>query len=81
MPETISLEEQIKAAQRELALRKKVYPGFVARGSMTQDEADYQIACATAWIVTLTRCLEQEQAQHQLALFGADHGDNPRHHL
>lgn len=31
-------------ARRELAMRRRVYPGLVAKGRMTQAEADAEIA-------------------------------------
>ena len=31
----ISLCDQLKEAKRELALRRRVYPGFIQRGKMT----------------------------------------------
>jgi hypothetical protein len=68
----ITLEEQIRAAKREMGLRRKLYPGFIQRGTMTQDEATYQLACQAAIIVTLTRRLEQDQEHRQMALFGGD---------
>jgi hypothetical protein len=66
----ISLAEQIRAGKRELGQRKTVYPRLVSKGMMTQEEADYQIACAEAWIVTLMQCLGQEHAANQRPLFG-----------
>jgi hypothetical protein len=37
-------EEKKKAAEREATMRRRVYPGWVAVGRMTQAEADRQIA-------------------------------------
>jgi len=39
----VSLAEQIKIVQREIAFRKKLYPRWVESGKMTQIEANYQI--------------------------------------
>jgi hypothetical protein len=39
-----SYEQKLKAVERELALRKQVYPGSVKLGRMKQTEADFQIA-------------------------------------
>jgi hypothetical protein len=37
-------EEKRQAAEREVAMRKNVYPARVRAGKMKQDAADYQIA-------------------------------------
>jgi hypothetical protein len=49
----IPIEQQISEVQRELALRRNVYPGFVARGKMRQGEADEHIARLEAVLTTL----------------------------
>lgn len=38
------LDRQIKCLAREVALRKSVYPKWIASGRMKQDEADDEIA-------------------------------------
>lgn len=42
MPD-ITLLDQIKEVRRELAMRRNVYPKWVARGSLKQSDADYRI--------------------------------------
>lgn len=49
----IPLEQQIAEVGRELGLRRNVYPSFVARGKMTQEEADDHIARLDAVYSTL----------------------------
>lgn len=39
-----------KAAAREFALRRAVYPQQVMRGKMKQVQVDHELACAQAWI-------------------------------
>ena len=63
----ITLEEQIAEAERELALRRKLYPGWVEAGRLTEEQARYQLRCQWA-IATTLRKLEVEQ--RQLSLFG-----------
>ena len=41
--------ELVKAAQRELAMRDRVYAQQIMRGKMTQTQADHEIGCAHAW--------------------------------
>ena len=48
-----TLDEQIAAAKRELALRHRVYPGLIARGKMTTEVADHETECMLAIIWTL----------------------------
>lgn len=49
----ISIEQQISEVQRELALRRNVYPGLVVRGKMRQGEADEHTARLEAVLTTL----------------------------
>jgi hypothetical protein len=62
----ISLTDQITEAQRELALRKRLYPSWVKRGTLTDGEAVYYLKVMQAIVQTLTR-LDLEQ--RQLPLF------------
>nr|DAG88528.1 MAG TPA: hypothetical protein [Herelleviridae sp.] len=49
----ISIQEQIKCVEREIAMRKRVYPNLVIRGKMTTGEKDKQIAAMQAVYNTL----------------------------
>jgi hypothetical protein len=49
----IPLAEQIQAVEREIALRRRVYPRRVADRRMSQALADKQIAVMTAVLDTL----------------------------
>jgi|1185.fasta_scaffold150832_2 hypothetical protein len=51
----IPLPEQLVEAQRELHLRRSVYPRQVSRGAMTQAAADRQIRVQQAIVRTLQR--------------------------
>jgi hypothetical protein len=62
----ITLDEQIAEAQRELALRRQGYPGWIKSGKLDADQARYQLFVMEAIVKTLTR-LEVEQ--RQLCLF------------
>jgi hypothetical protein len=62
----ISLAEQIAEAQRELALRRRCYPGWVKAGKLTHEDASRQLAAMAAIVHTLQR-LDVEQ--RQLSLF------------
>jgi hypothetical protein len=58
----VSLRLQAEAAQRELAMRHRVYPGLVKRGKMTAAEADGEIAAMRAIRDTLRLFAEHEDA-------------------
>lgn len=49
----IPLEKQIEAVAREILMRRRVYPRWVAAKKMTQEKADYEIAAMEAVLVTL----------------------------
>jgi hypothetical protein len=52
-PETASLADQIRCAERELRKRRQVYPRFVADQRMTQAQAEHEIATMAAILETL----------------------------
>lgn len=47
------MTEQQKEIEREIRMRKKVYPGLVAKGKMKTDEARRRIAVMEAVLQTL----------------------------
>jgi hypothetical protein len=49
----ISLDQQIASVRREIGMRERVYPGFVAKGRMKQEQADHEIAAMKAVLGTL----------------------------
>jgi hypothetical protein len=38
-----NVAEKLKCVERELGMRKRVYPGLVRRGKMSVTESDYEI--------------------------------------
>lgn len=52
-PASVSLARQIECAERELRLRRSVYPRRIENRQMTQAKADEEIACMEAVLVTL----------------------------
>jgi hypothetical protein len=58
----IPLNDQIKEAQREVALRKQTYPRLVTIQQMTQEQADWHLAVMEEIVQTLMR-LEKAQEQ------------------
>lgn len=49
----VTIDHQIAEVGREIGLRRYVYPGFVARGKMTQAAADEHLARMEAAYATL----------------------------
>ena len=47
------LPDQITCVERELGMRRRVYPRWVATGRMTQADADREIATMSAVLDTL----------------------------
>lgn len=62
----LTLDEQIAEAQRELALRRQCYPGWIKAGKLDSQDASDQLQAMEAIVKTLTR-LDVEQ--RQLSLF------------
>ena len=62
----ITLAEQIAEVQRELALRKHVYPQLIRSNTLDAGAAAYQVAVLKAVLQTLTLL---DFAQRQLPLF------------
>lgn len=49
------LTDELACLERELALRRNVYPKWVATGKMTQEKADYEIAQMAGAIETVQK--------------------------
>lgn len=67
MTARIPLSDQIAELKREHALRQRVYPTFIARQSMSQQEADRHQARLSAAITTL-EWLERNEVRAREAL-------------
>jgi hypothetical protein len=61
----MTLDEQVTCIRRELAMRRNVYPKFIANGRMTPEQADHEMQCMQAVLVTLT--LNYPQARRDAA--------------
>ena len=57
----IDLEHQIKCVDRELKQRARVYPRLVAKGSMTQQQAEYEVEAMKAVRATLEDAAKRER--------------------
>jgi hypothetical protein len=63
MPYTF--EQKLKAVERELSLRKQVYPGSVKVGRMKQADADYQIDVFEEIARDYERAIERRHGQQE----------------
>ena len=57
MSAVVPLTDQIKAAKREVALRKSAYPKWVISGRMKREVADHEIAAMEAIVASLEALL------------------------
>jgi hypothetical protein len=65
-PRPISTKEKCDCVRRELALRMRVYPGWVARHKITAKNAAREIEVMTAIVEDYCRMADQERRQEQL---------------
>ena len=50
-----SIQDALASAQREVALRKRVYPRWVQQGRMTAEKAESEIKCMEAAVFHLAK--------------------------
>ncbi len=55
LPRAVSMDRQIRAVEREIDMRKHVYPKRVADNRMSQQFADEEVAVMEAVLATLKR--------------------------
>lgn len=58
----VSIDAQISCVRRELAMRQRAYPKWVAGGRMKQPEADKELAAMQAVHDTLMAVMAQTRA-------------------
>lgn len=63
---TPTIADQLASARRELKMRQRVYPQWVATGRLRQDIADHEIACMAAIVTTLEGLAPPEPQQGAL---------------
>ena len=56
-----TLIELVKCAERELRLRKSVYPGLIVRGKLKPETAEHELNCMEEILRNLTRQLDGQQ--------------------
>ena len=50
----MTIDQQLQAAVRELGMRERCYPKWVAQGTLKADKAEHELKCMRAIIGTLT---------------------------
>lgn len=58
---SVPITAQVASVERELKLRRRVYPRRVADQRMTQQQADYEIEVMTAVLATLREIESRER--------------------
>jgi hypothetical protein len=66
MADRFSIHQQIEEIDRELRLRRDVYPRWVRQGKMKAGQAEYFLARMTAARVTLQWLADHEQVIKEL---------------
>ena len=56
----VTLAEKLHSAERELKMRRQVYPRWVARQKMSQEQADHEIRCMEAIVEDYRTLAEKE---------------------
>lgn len=62
----ITTHEKMKCCERELAMRKRVYPRWVAAGKMTHREARYELDVMAAMLADYAVQTEAEEQEERL---------------
>ena len=57
----IPISAQVECVRREIGMRKRVYPRWIASEKMTQAKADAEIAAMEAVLVTLENIQAKER--------------------
>lgn len=63
---TDTFDQQLAEIDRELAMRKRLYPQWVERGTLRQDTADRQVAILQAVRETVREARQNKQMTSEL---------------
>lgn len=69
-PFEVTIDDMIKCAERELKLRRRVYPRLIADGKLSQDFADHQTIAMEAIVALLKKRKEVGEVAVRLARGG-----------
>lgn len=51
--QNFTFKQQIECVEREISMRERVYPNWIAAKKLKQEKADYEFACMRAVLHTL----------------------------
>jgi hypothetical protein len=57
----ITIEDQIKAVEREISMRRRVYPKWIISGRMSQEKAVKEVKAMEAVLETLKEVQKQSR--------------------
>jgi hypothetical protein len=60
----MNIDQQIACVIREIAMRERVYPAWIAKGKMKQEKAEHEIAAMRAVLHTLKWLNEHNLEPH-----------------
>jgi len=61
-----TLDEQYLEVQREIAMRRRLYPRWVAQQTLAQEKADRQLGCMEAVLETVRKARQAEAMTSKL---------------
>lgn len=61
MSDIITYADKLACAERELKMRRNVYPPFVELGRMSEGKAAHEIACMEAIVAHFTELVKKEK--------------------
>jgi hypothetical protein len=61
MTDIITTKDKLKCAERELALRQRVYPKFVEQGKMSEGQKEHELAAMQAIVDDYRAAVEKEK--------------------
>lgn len=63
MPSPITTPDMLDELRRELALRQRLYPAWIAKGTLAKPKADRQIAVLKAVIAKIEETMSYEEVR------------------
>ena len=60
------LADQLECAQRELGLRQRTYPKWVAQGRITEAKAQHEIECMSSIVESIKKLKMLEEVSQEM---------------
>ena len=78
--EKITIADQVRAVQRELAMRERLYPTWITMGKITQEKADHEIASMRAVLASVVGLSANEVSVERQGLKILEYAHRWQHH-